>query len=169
MHKFKSIVLATGVMLFVLAVVMGILSVQDYLGILPADSYEDKGVHTFRPYQVLPVQVENTATGRVKRMNLTKTVYMVYYRDTDAKGYRFEVKAVSRESGERTVNAAVPVERRILSIPDRGTYITVEPGQDAESYTASLRKRDILMAGTSAAYILLYLLAWCVLWYRRQG
>lgn len=169
MHKFKSIVLATGVMLFVLAVVMGILSVQDYLGILLADSYEDKGVHTFRPYQVLPVQVENTATGRVKRMNLTKTVYMVYYRDTDAKGYRFEVKAVSRESGERTVNAAVPVERRILSIPDRGTYITVEPGQDAESYTASLRKRDILMAGTSAAYILLYLLAWCVLWYRRQG
>ena len=52
MHKLKSIVFAAGVMLFVLAVAMGILSVQDYLGILPADSYEDKGVHTFRPYQV---------------------------------------------------------------------------------------------------------------------
>lgn len=92
-------------MLFLLAAVTGVLSVQDYLDILPAESYEDKGVYTFRPYQVLPVQVENTGTGREKRMNPTKTVYMVYYRDTEAKGYRWEERAVSRESGEKTVDA----------------------------------------------------------------
>lgn len=87
LQKLKSIVFAAGLMLFILAVVTGGLSVQDYFGILPAESYEDKGVYIFRPYQVLPVQVENNATGREKRMNPTRTVYMVYYRDMGA--FRF--------------------------------------------------------------------------------
>lgn len=159
MQKLKSILFVAGVMVFILAAVMGGLSVQDYLRILPADHYEDEGVYTFRPYQVLPVQAENRGTGREKRMNPTRTVYMVYYRDTDAKGYRWEERAASREAGEKTVDACVPVERRVLKIPGRGTYITVDPGQDAESYTAGQQGRDLLVLGASAAYILFYLLA----------
>ena len=70
-------------MLLILSAVTGGLSVRYLADILPADSYEDKGVYTFSPCQVLPVQVENTgASGRSRRMNPTKTVYMVYYRDT---------------------------------------------------------------------------------------
>ncbi|WP_276951916.1 hypothetical protein [Acetatifactor muris] len=168
MEKLRAILFMAGLMLFLLAAVTGFLSVQDYLDILPAESYEDKGVYTFRPYQVLPVQVENTGTGREKRMNPTKTVYMVYYRDTEAKGYRWEERAVSRESGEKTVDAGVTVERRVLSILSSRAYITVAPELDAERYTAGLRRRDLLLLGASAAYILLYLGAWCVLWYRRR-
>ena len=58
MEKLRAILFTGGLMLFLLAAVTGVLSVQDYLDILPSESYEDKGVYTFRPYQVLPVQVE---------------------------------------------------------------------------------------------------------------
>ena len=83
MQKLKSIIFVAGLMLLILAAVVGYLSIKYLSAILPVDSYEDKGLYTFLPYQVLPVQVENTgASGRARRMNPTKTVYMVYYRDT---------------------------------------------------------------------------------------
>ena len=76
-------------MLLILAAVVGYLSIKYLSAILPVDNYEDKGLYTFLPYQVLPVQVENTgASGRARRMNPTKTVYTVYYRDTSGSGYQ---------------------------------------------------------------------------------
>ena len=63
MTKLKSIVFVAGVMLIILAVVVGYLSIKHLAAILPADSYEDKGVYTFLPYQVLPVQVQHTGTS----------------------------------------------------------------------------------------------------------
>ena len=78
MAKLKSIVFVAGVMLLILAAAVGYLSIKYLVAILPAVSYEDKGVYTFSPYQVLPVQVQNTgASGRDRRMNPTKTAYMV--------------------------------------------------------------------------------------------
>ena len=89
MQKLKSIIFVAGLMLLILAAVVGYLSIKYLSAILPADSYEDKGLYTFLPYQVLPVQVENTgASGRARRMNPTKTVYTVYYRDTSGSGYQ---------------------------------------------------------------------------------
>lgn len=88
MQNLKTIVFVGGVMLLILAVTIGYFSIQYLSDIRSADSYEDKGVYTFSPYQVLPVQVKNTgASGRARRMNPTKTVYMVYYRATDGSGY----------------------------------------------------------------------------------
>ena len=55
MAKLKSIIFVVGVMLLILAAAVGYLSVKYLSAILPADSYEDKGVYTFSPYQVLPV------------------------------------------------------------------------------------------------------------------
>ena len=55
MGKLKSIIFVVGIMLLILAAVMGCLSIRYLSAILPADSYEDKGVYTFSPYQVLPV------------------------------------------------------------------------------------------------------------------
>ena len=73
MQKLKSIVFVVGIMLLILAAAMGYLSIKYLSAILPADSYEDKGVYTFSPYQVLPIQVQNTgASGRDRRMNPTK-------------------------------------------------------------------------------------------------
>ena len=45
MAKLKSIVFIAGVMLLILAAAMGYLSIKYLSAILPADSYEDKGVY----------------------------------------------------------------------------------------------------------------------------
>ena len=54
MAKLKTIVFVAGLMLLILAAAVGYLSIKYLAAILPADSYEDKGVYTFSPYQVLP-------------------------------------------------------------------------------------------------------------------
>ncbi len=164
MGKYKSIMMFIGVMLFILAITLIYLSVRA-MDTLPAtSSYYDAGIHTFEPYQVLPAQVRNTsAYSRDRRMNPTKTVYMVYYRATDGSGYEWSDRAITRELGQETVKEGVPVTRRVLSIPGDRTYITVEPEQTAESYTAGLRQKYVLALALSAAYILVYLVIWGVI------
>ena len=165
MAKLKSIVFVAGVMLLILAAAVGCRSVKYLVAILPTDSYEDKGVYTFSPYQVLPVQVQNTgASGRDRRMNPTKTAYMVCYRDIDGSGYQWSRQAITRELGLEIVDAGITVERRVLAIPSDRSYITVEPGQTAESYTAGLRQKYITALVLAGAYVLLYAAAWCVIW-----
>ena len=165
MPKLKSIVFVAGLMLLLLAAAMGYLSIKYLSAIAPADSYEDKGVYTFSPYQVLPVQVQNTgASGRDRRMNPTKTAYMVYYRDTSGSGYQWSQQALTRKLGQEIVDAGAAVERRVLSIPADRSYITVEPGQTAESYTAGLRQKYITALVLAGAYVILYAAAWCVIW-----
>lgn len=169
MNKLKSLIFVAGVMLFILAAVASYFSIEGIFTITPAEEYEDQGVHVFLPYQVLPVQVENTgATGRSRRMNPTRTVYMVYYRDMDAGGYRWEEQALTREIGQEIVEAKRTVRRRVLCIPDKGTYITIEPEQDAKSYTAGLQQKYVGILSASAAYLLLYLAAWGVIRNRRS-
>ena len=164
MEKVKSIGFVAGIILLILAAVMAYLSVKGLVVIPTASSYEDGGTHTFEPYQVLPVQVQNTsAYSRDRRMNPTKTVYMVYYRATDGSGYQWTDQAITRELGQKTVKEGVTVTRRVLSIPRDRTYITVEPDQTAESYTAGLRQKYVLALALSAAYILVYLVIWGVI------
>ena len=164
MEKLKSIVFVAGAMLLILAAAVGYLSIKYLAVILPADSYEDNGVYTFSPYQVLPVQVQNTgASSRDRRMNPTKTVYMVYYRATDGSGYKWSDEALTRDLGEDIVEAGEPVKRRVLSIPADRTYITVEPDQTAKSYTDGLRQKYVTILVLAGAYVLLYVVAWCIL------
>ena len=49
MAKLKSIIFVAGVMLLILAAAVGCFSIKYLVAILPADSYEDKGVYTFYP------------------------------------------------------------------------------------------------------------------------
>ena len=164
MQKLKSIVFVAGILLLILAAAMGYLSIKYLSTIFPAESYEDKGVYIFSPYQVLPVQVKNTgASGRDRRMNPTKTVYMVYYRATDGSGYQWSEQALTRDLGQEIVDAGSAVERRVLAIPADSSYITVEPGQTAESYTTGLRQKYIPALVLAGAYVLLYVVVWCVL------
>ncbi len=164
MEKVKSIGFVAGLMLLILSAVMIYLSAKGLFTIPAADSYQDNGTHTFEPYQVLPVQVQNTsAYSRDRRMNPTKTVYMVYYRATDGSGYEWSDRAITRELGQETVKKGVPVTRRVLSILSERTYITVEPDQTAQSYTAGLRQKYVLALALSAAYILVYFVIWGVI------
>ena len=170
MEKLKTIVFVAGVMLLILAAAVGYLSIKYLTAVLPADSYEDKGVYTFSPYQVLPVQVQNTgASSRDRRMNPTKTVYMVYYWDTSGSGYQWRQQALTRELGLEIVDAGAAVERRVLAIPADRSYITLEPGQTAESYTAGLRQKYITVLVLAGAYVLLYVVAWCVIWVSKRN
>ena len=94
---------------------------------------------------------------------------MVYYRATDGSGYQWSDRAITRELGQETVKAGVPITRRVLSVSGGRTYITVEPQQTAASYSAGLRQKYVLALTLSAAYILVYLLIWGVTlsWRRR--
>ncbi len=170
MDKLRSVLFTVGMMLAMLAAITGYFSIEYLSSAVPAESYEDRGVYTFSPYQVLPVQVKNTgASGRQRRMNPTKTVYMVYYRDTEGAGYQWKEKASGREAGERTVAAGRTVKRRVLAIPEDQAYITVEPEMTAQSYSDGMRQRYKVILGVSGAYILFYILAWFVVWYRKDG
>ena len=169
MKNLKTIAFIVGVLLLILVAVTGYLSIKYLSAILPAEGYEDKGVYTFSPYQALPVQVQNTgASGHDRRMNPTKTVYMVCYRATDGSGYQWSEQALTRELGQEIVDSGNTVERRVLAIPDDRTYITVEPEQTAESYTVGLRQKYRIALCLSAGYLLLYLLAWCVMWFKKR-
>ena len=170
MAKLKSIVFVAGLLLLLLSAVMGYLSIEELSDMPPADGYKDRGIYTFVPYEAASEQVKNTsASSRDRRMNPTKTVYMVCYRDIGGSGYRWTDRAITPEMGQAVVDAGITVERRVLSIPDRGTYITVEPEQTAESYTAGLRQKYMIILSLSAGYFLLYLLAWCVIWRKNKN
>ena len=65
--------------------------------------------------------------------------------------------------GQEIVDAGAAVERRVLAIPADRSYITVEPGQTAESYTVGLRQKYITALVLAGAYVLLYVAAWCVI------
>ena len=164
MHRLKTIIPVAGIWLLILSAVSLYVAMQALSDIRPAEDYEDIGVLTFQPYDVLPVQVQNTgASSRDRRMNPTKTVYMVYYRATDGSGYKWSNEAFSKDHGQRVVEAGETVERRVLRIPADGTYITVEPEQSAGSYTAGLRQKYTTILALAGAYVLLYGLGWCVL------
>ena len=160
MRKLKTIIPVAGILLLILSAASLYVAMQVLSDVRPAEDYEDIGVLTFQPYDVLPVQVQNTgASSRDRRMNPTKTVYMVYYRATDGSGYKWSDEALTRDLGEDIVEAGETVERRVLSIPSDGTYITVEPEQTAGSYTEGLRGKYTRIIGLSTLYILFYLIA----------
>ncbi len=164
----KKVIFAGGLLLLILAASGLYVGVRGFASIRPAADYEDSGVHTFTPYDILPVQVKNNATGRAQRNNPTRTVYMVYYQTTDGTGYRWQVEGGSvRELAEQVYDRG-PVERRVLSIPADNAYITVEAGQTAEGYTSSLRQKYIRILALPGSYVLVYVAAWVVILSRNQ-
>lgn len=167
MNIIKKIAFVISIILLIGAGAMVKIATKHMADIPSASSYTDQGVHSFKPYLVLPAQVQNTsASSRDRRMNPTKTVYMVYYRATDGSSYQWSEQAVTRALGQKTVSAGTTVERRVLAIPDRRTYITVTPEQTADSYTSDLKRKYVLMLAIAGAYILLFFI-WS--WRKRRA
>ena len=166
--KAEKIVLNVGILLLILAGVGLYTGVRNFTSVRPVTAYEDSGVHTFTPYDILPVQVKNTGARRSQRRNPTRTVYMVYYHTTDGTSYRWQAEGGSAQTLAEQLYDRGPVERRVLSIPTDNTYITVEADQTAESYTESLRQKYILMVCLSGGYVLVYVVAWIVIWSQKQ-
>ncbi len=165
----KKIVFSISTLFAILAMAAGFVAVKNLLLVRPASDYTDRGIFTFRPYRVLPIVVKNTSPdNRNRRLYPTKVVYMVYYRATEGKGYEWSEQALTQDIGQRIVDAGIPVERRVLSIPSDKTYITIEPNMDAESYTASLKRRFAVLIGVSAVYIVVYIATWIVILMMKQ-
>lgn len=152
-----------------LAIIIGYHTVQNLSSLPSADCYEDKGVYAFVPYKILPEQVKNnSASGRDQRMRPYKTVYMVYYRDTKGDGYQWKKQAITREIGQKIVNASVIIERRVLYISDHNTYITIESNQTAERYISELQQKYIITLSLSGGYILFYILIKYIIWLKKK-
>lgn len=164
----KSAILTIGIILLIVAGVGLYVGIRNFTSVRPVTDYEDSGIHTFTPYDILPVQVKNTGTRRSRRRNPTRTVYMVYYHTTDGTDYRWQAEGGSARTLAEKLYDRGPVERRVLSIPADNTYITVETDETAESYTESLRQKYILMISLSGGYVLVYVIIWIVILSQKQ-
>ena len=104
------------ILLMVAAIILG-LGIKNMLTVRPASAYEDKGVHTFTPIEIYPVQKKNTSSyGRSRRMNPTTTVYKVRYEATDGSGYRCSFEAGSTETSAQLLAEEGDIERRVLYV-----------------------------------------------------
>lgn len=162
MERIKGLCRIGGILLLILAAAALVACAGQRAGLRPAEAYEDKGIYTFSPYRVLPHQEKNNSSGRTQRMNPTKTVYMVYYRAVNGEGYQWSRQVASKEAGYRAIEQGERVRRRVLSIPEEGIYITVDPKLSAESYVSGLRQKYNLILGASAAYLLAWPLGWAL-------
>ena len=165
-RKAKKVISAIGPVLLIVAVCNFCVGIKNFVSTRPVDDYKDCGIHTFTPYDILPVQVKTSTTRRAQRNNRTRTDYIVYYKTTDGTGYRWQKNGGSaRTLAEQLYNRG-SVERRVLSIPADNTYITVEAHQTVESYTNSLQRKYIMMMGLSGGYLLVYVSVF--IWKRNQ-
>lgn len=152
MRRLKTYLPVLGLMLLVLAAVSMYTAMRALSELRPAEDYEDRGVHAFRPHEVYPVQVQSGGTLGGDRRS-ARTVYKVAYRAVDGSGYKWSREVPARSQGQEIVEAGETVERRVLGIPAEGAYITVEPEETAWSYTEGLRQRETRIVGLAAIYM----------------
>ena len=144
--KFRDMLGASSMILMMVAVIILGLGIKNILTVLPASAYEDKGVHTFTPIEIYPVQKKNTSSyGRSRRMHPTTTVYKVRYEATDGSGYRCSFEAGSTETSAQLLAEEGDIERRVLYVRDESVTVTIDPSESAESYVAGQRKQYFLM------------------------
>lgn len=156
----KKVFTTLSAMIFVLALACLYVGTEQLMKIPPANIYEDKGIHTFLPYRVLPTQVKNTASGRQGRMHPTKTVYYLYYKEVGGAGYKWKEEVSSKKEGEKKISEGRAVKRRVLSIKKERKYITIEPEQTAKSYVSKRRSVYGIMSGCSVMVLLGYFVVW---------
>ena len=145
-EKIRDMLGASSMILLMVAVIILGLGIKNMLTVRPASAYEDKGVHTFTPVEIYPVQKKNTSSyGRSRRMNPTTTVYKVRYEATDGSGYRCSREAGSTETSAQLLAAEGDIERRVLYVRDESVTVTIDPSESAESYVAGQRKQYFLM------------------------
>ena len=124
-EKIRDMLGASSMILLMVAVIILGLGIKNMLTVRPASAYEDKGVHTFTPVEIYPVQKKNTSSyGRSRRMNPTTTVYKVRYEATDGSGYRCSREAGSTETSAQLLAAEGDIERRVLYVRDESVTVS---------------------------------------------
>lgn len=161
--KFSGIIRILGIFGIIISMAFLYLGIKGISQIRPATDYTDTGVHTFVPYRVLPQTMENHATGRSKRNNPTKTIYVVHYHTLDGTKYQWKQNSSYKNSAEQILAKGESVNRRVLSIKEERKYITVEPELTAETYAAGQQKRHHWMIVLSSCYLVTCCVMWVVL------
>ena len=160
MSRIKSIRYILSILLLFVAAVSVYFSLYTLSTIRPVSDYKDMGVYTFIPNEVYPKQVRNTATGRARRMHPTKTVYVVCYQATGSPEYKYRYEAGSIESAaQRLLVDGKPIRRRVLTIPQKDTYITIDAAETIESYSTKQKTTSFIVAGAASSYLLVWILA----------
>lgn len=156
MEKIKSILVVAFVMALLFAGTVFYYAFKYSGEVLSASDYEDKGVYTFMPYRVVPERVQNTTgTSRDRRMHPYKTVYRVHYKTTERSGYKYKVDTAGTGTGKNIIDEGKTIDRRVLVIKKTKRYITVEPNENAESFTSGQSTWYTLMMILSGGFILL--------------
>src|SRR5699024_8281761 len=94
----------------------------------------------------------------------------VSYQASDGSGYEYDYEAGSVDTiAQKIVEEGEPIERRVFSVPDEGTYITVEADETAETYVAGQRKRFVLISIVSVLYLAVWGMMNIILMKRRKG
>ena len=153
-----------GVMLLTAAPILLFFSLRELAALRPASAYQDLGVCEFVPDRIESIQTKSRGSAAYRRTNPTRIVYRLIYKARDGSARQYRVDYPARTLAQEALEEAEPVDRRVLRIPEENAYLTLEPDQDAQSYTRTQRLRYLLTAGVCG----LYLLARGGLWARRR-
>ncbi len=169
MEKIKSILVVGFVMALLLAGSTFYFSFKYSGEVLSASDYEDKGVYTFIPYRVLSERVENTsAISRERRLHPYKIAYRVQYKTTERSGYKYKVDTAGKGTGNKIIEEGKPIERRVLQIKKTRRYVTVEPSENAETFTSGQSSWYNMLMAISGGFILLSACGTGYLYMRRK-
>lgn len=134
--------LAAGMLLFAAAAINACLELR------PAESYVDKGVHTFTASSGYPTTRQGHWQKKYHRY-YERHVYVVIYKAPG--GWRWEQDFLIEGEGKEAVRNRVQVERRVLSIAEENSYITVSPELTPQRYVEQKQQQYLSVAGVCLA------------------
>lgn len=130
------------------------------LNMPPAESYRDEGVHTFTAVSGYPTTRRGYWQKKYHRYS-TRRVYVVEYRAPS--GWRWQVDFLTETQGKEAVQNREQVERRVLSLVEESSYVTVSPELTPQGYVEQQRHLYLtisavcvtVLAAEGAVYLLL--------------
>lgn len=153
-YRIMYIISIVGLMLSIICLCLALNKITD---IPTVSNYQDMGIHTFKPYKMLPFSVKNTsASKRERRMNPKKTIYVVYYQSTDGSDYKWKVEKRSKDEAKSLLAQNENIERRVLTEKETGYYMTLDTKETMDSYFTKQRNLYIWVIGLSSTYIVCY-------------
>lgn len=156
MTKLKSAAFIVGIIVMIGAAISFYFSLQNLYSLPDVSDFEDRDVHTFVPYDIVPVRVQNNAAGRAQRNSPDKIVYTVLYKSSDQTGYRMRKEGGFTEDSAKLLYNSGSVEKRVLLNRKDNSYITADPDQTAAAYVAGMRRKYMLLSVLSGGYILIF-------------
>ena len=161
MKKSQKVMYYIGIIGIFVSLAFLCLGIKGVSGIHQASDYKDEGVYTFVPYRVSASTVENTSTGRDKRLHPTKTVYAVHYRSLEEHKYRWKLETGnSKSDANRILQVGKSVKKRIFTSRSSEKYIVVEEELSVDAYVQKQVYRYACMMILPMIYLICLWIFW---------